>query len=407
MKKTLILALAALMLLSAGASATITRVTTLGNTNNILLDEANVWLYPARINMYPNFAAAEAGGDIEAFGVHWKFGDKNPWVLGTYFYTGGWQEPTGGSGGPLGLSNTFLPFWYPAPDLSAWVPLVDTVTSNTRFTLFYGRKLGNNPFGFYLNAVHASFENETVGNEETQAVNEYDFGVGLTDANGKWDLAAGLNMFGWTYKVDATSYDTKPKGNTSFWANGRMFKQLNPQWTIVPNGGFIFGKYQADDYNGDATMDLSDKYDVFSFFGGIGAHYTPAANMLAVGEFGIAYGSIKNTLTPTGGTATETKDNIFTLPYFKAGFEGKVFDWLDLRLGATSYWQRSSEEIAGVSKTRYNYPDNVTYLGTGMHFGNLHLDTYANPAILQNGFNFISGETTTLNYHVSVLYEFK
>lgn len=429
MKKLLTLTFVVLMLLAAGASATVTRTYTLGQTNNILLDEDNIFMYPSRINMYPNIAVADVGDlanfdtytySIASFGVHWKFNEKNPWVLGTYFYNYGEQE----SGWNLGLSNTCLPFGYWEPYLS-WIP---TGGSNKRVTLVYGRKLGGNYFGFSLNKVQASYKDETAApnNEGKEGVGEYDISVSLTDANGKWDFAAGLNLLTFSNMFDETHDVWKGKGNKSFFAYGRMFHQVNPQWTLVPNGGLIVGSYAADRYDGGTpqAVDYSDKFTTFTFWGGLGAHYTPATNMLAVGEIGVAFNSTKFKRTdPVVATnGFEEKDTYFTLPYFKMGLEGKVFDWMDVRFGATSNWHRETwEDTQGgwdgedyyATKEKWNYPDNETYFGTGLHFGNFHIDTYTTPEIFLKGFYFISGNGNydegydDLNFHVSVLYEFK
>lgn len=431
MKKSLILALAALMLLSTAAFATGTRVLTMGEANNILLDEANIWLYPSRINMYPNVAVGEAGYysygsgyEVGSLGVHWKFNEKNPWVLGTYL-TSDIYKIADGAGG-LGLSNTTLPFHYPTYDFFSvdqdewWFPDPQTLTNNwgnQRLSLFYGRKLGTTPFGFYINNVQSSWKDEftTPSSKAERSLSELDFGAGLTDPAGKWDVSAGLNLMSWKNKNAAGVDVTKPSGNKSFYAMGRYFKQMNPQWTIVPNAGVVIGSYKVEWYDQGTpnTVTNTEEYKNTTFWLGLGAHYTPAASVLAVLEGGVGYSSNKiewNSIAPVA--TVERKLNTFTLPYIRTGLEGKVFDWLDLRAGAVSYWHRSSDEIAvtaGVTgKTKYNFPDNQTYLGAGLHFGNLHIDTHTDPAFLLKGPNFVSGGTTEdLNFGVSVLYEFK
>ena len=57
--KKLLLIVGALMLLSLNVFATDTRVLTMGDNNKVLLDEHNIFLFPSRINDYPNLAIAE------------------------------------------------------------------------------------------------------------------------------------------------------------------------------------------------------------------------------------------------------------------------------------------------------------------------------------------------------------
>jgi len=430
MKKGLILTLAAIMLLSTAALATNTRVLTMGEANNVLLDEANIWLYPSRISMYPNVAIGEAGYynfgsgyELGSLGIHWKFNEKNPWVLGTYL-TSDIYKVADGLGG-LGLSNTTLPFRYPSYDFFSveqddwWFPDPQTLTNNwgnQRLSLFYGRKLGTMPFGFYFNNVSSSWKNEstTPASQAQRSLSEYDFGFGLTDPGGKWDLAAGLNLMSWKNKNNVGADITKPSGNKSFYAMGRYFKQMNPQWTVVPNAGVIIGSYKVEWYDQGTpnAVTNTESYKNTTFWLGLGAHYTPTASILAVLEGGVGYTSNKVEWTSLAPATVTHKLNSFTLPYIKTGIEGKVFDWMDLRAGAVSYWNRTSDENVATggnnTKIKYNYPNNRTYLGAGLHFGNLHIDTYTDPQFLLKGPNFVSGGTTEdLNFAVSVLYDFK
>lgn len=430
MKKLLTLTLAALLVLGSVAYATNTRVLTMGETGNILLDESNVFMFPSRINMYPDLAIGEMGYNYDEeydqgtgmskWGIHWKFGEKNPWVLGTYLARDEFRG-TDSYNGRLGIGYAKLPFrawtWFDLID-AGWFDWPSTPTSNEgnqRVSLIYGRKLGNNPFGFRFSKFHSSWKDEgNTGNSKAEeGLAEYDFAFGLTEQNGKWDVAAGINMLTWTNKNFNGEYNTKPSGNRAIFLHGRYFKQVNPRWTIVPNAGVILGSYEAEFYNGATPNVLVETQSVKStnFWAGLGAHYTPVTNVLAVCEAGLGYSSNKGEVKPVVGTSSTDKINFLTFPYLKIGFEGQVFDWLDLRGGATSYWQRESQEFEpnpnGI-KYKSNYPDNMTYLGTGMHFGNLHIDTYTNPEILLNGFDFISGNSTSsLNAKVSVLYTFK
>ena len=429
MKKLLTTSLVAVLVLISGAVyATNTRVMTMGETGNIQMDESNVFMYPSRINMYPDLAMGEMGysnseyddgSGMSKWGIHWKFGEKNPWILGTYLARDEFRGTN--YDGRVGIGYLMLPFRYPT-----WVDLYDygwfdwpsTPTSNEgnqRVSLIYGRKLGNNPFGFRFSKFHSSWKDE--GNagysKAEEGLAEYDFAFGLTEATGKWDVAAGINMLTWTNKNFNGEYSTKPSGNKALFLHGRYFKQVNPRWTIVPNAGVIMGSYEAEFYTGATPNVLTEteSFKTTTFWAGMGAHYTPVANVLAVCEGGFGYNSSKWEYKPVVGTSATDKINFLTFPYLKIGFEGQVFDWLDLRGGATSYWQKAKEEFEpnpnGI-KYSANYPDNATYLGTGMHFGNLHIDTYTNPEILLNGFDFISGNSTSsLNTRVSVLYTFK
>ncbi len=436
MKKLLTLTFIVVMVMSLSAFATNTRVLTLGENNNILIDDANIWLYPSRILNYPNLGIAEIGytdmgldgigapllpntnfDRVGQFGIHWKFGEKNPWVLGTYFYNDD-RENFGGD-----FVGTLLPFrtqlygrymydWFDFPSTPTYNE------GNKRFTVFVGHELGGYNWGLKLNAVHSSNTYTSVegypDSTSTESIWEYDITLGLTNKAGSWDVAASLYLLGWKDQNQYGYDDWKPKGNYVFNLKGRYFKKMNPTVTFVPNVSLTMGKAEGEYYGYGPTLDYSDKLNVFSLSGGVGMHYTPVQKVLAVMDFGIAYTSAKDTYTPAEGVVEVDKANYFTLPYWRMGLEADVFNWLDLRLGATSYWQRLKEEttepVANASYDKFNYPDNRTYLGFGLNFNRLHIDTYTDPQLFLHGFNFISGQNdysnnNDMNFQLSVLYE--
>jgi hypothetical protein len=432
------------------AFATNTRVLTMGDNNEILLDEANIWLYPSRVFDYPDIAIADfvgydAGfgtkdgaqfdGDdfyFHEFGVHWKFGEEKPWVLGTYFFNSEGQFgdeaylsalmlPVGLKRG-LDYAGTIFPSgnWGVVPDLD-FTP--DDYT-NRRLALFYGRPLGTHKFGFSFQYLHSSqnLELDAGGTLQTtmeRSFTRYNFGVGLTEGGGLWDVSAMIQMLTWTDKDwDGTALvdETKPSGNMMVDLNGRYFWSSGGPITWVPHAKFMFGKFESEDFDNDVGVgpDIY-KYNVLHAQLGWGMHYQPAANMLAVLDFGAAYtkwDSEEDNTSFDGSTSTVFEDNlkIITLPYFRMGFEGQVFSWMDVRFGATSYWRDMEiEEIDdGTTDEIYseNFPDNMTYLGFSFNFGNLTIDTFSDPELFLEGFNFISGGDQDMNAGISAIYSF-
>jgi opacity protein-like surface antigen len=424
MKRILIIAFSLVVLMSMSSLATNTRVKTMGDNNTILLDDANIWQFPSRINDYPNVAIAEIGrassqlydssSNFYRFGIHWKFNEDNPWVLGTYLYN---SEVVSPRSSPFYDDSEFVYSPYDYGYDSAFVPFDTLLQSNQRIDLFCGRLLGPNqiPFGFHFGAIHSSQKYDVPIDKSEEGFRIYDFSAGLTfQAN--TDLAAGLKLMTWTDKAtNSTTWDqSKPKGNYLFYLRGRHFWQPGPPpWTIIPHAAIYTGKNEAEYYEivpPDTVSSLAqtDKYSFFSFNLGSGLQYTPSNDATAVLDFGIMYRKLKGEFTPTGGQIREASEKTLTIPYFKAGTDLKVFNWMDLRLGATSYWNRrtlENDDPTVPDKLIQNYPKNKTYLGFGFHWGNLHVDTYTDPQLFLNGFNFISGQTSSMNAQISALYE--
>ncbi|MDX9856162.1 MAG: hypothetical protein RBT76_00050 [candidate division Zixibacteria bacterium] len=448
MKKLVTLTLCFVLLLSAASFATNTRVRSMGENNEIMLDEANIWLYPSRLYDYPDVAIGEFSYDdyfdkdaaqyygyeptFNQFGVHWKFGKDKPFVLGTYLYNSVGQfydqAYLGAMFMPAGLDNMFFDYWWGGMfDEDEWgMPIAEYLFGNERISLLYSRMLGGNKFGFSFSKLHSSYRDEDAdGNtSEDLSFSRYNFGFSLTEATGLWDVAAHIQMLTWKDKTygtppgggDDTELDyTKPSGNMSFTLLGRYFKQMNPVVTLVPHASFVYAKFESEDYyDGGFFEDPNTaKLNLMAITVGSGMHYMPSAGMLAVLDFGLSYTKadyeyVDNQADPA--VTEEYNTTITTLPYVRIGFEGEVLSWLDVRFGATSYWRNVSEEDIYDGETEdkdiYRWPDNRTYLGFAFNWGRFTVDTWTNPELFLEGLNFISGETNGMNAGMSAIYSF-
>jgi hypothetical protein len=398
--------------LASASFATMTRTLTMGDANNIVHDVDNIWLYPSALYDYPELAIGEIGEwydyydeyydvNLTDIGLHYKFGEKKPFVMGLYFTL---RQPA-----------TWFPYYltdfqyYPLP--------------NNRIDFFYSRKLGDNKFGFHMNYVQSSYKYESMDTvRDKENTSGYAFDLGLTAMEDKLDIAAGVGFLSWTDQ-GANEHDrTKPDGNMMMYARGRYFYEADQKVTVVPHAGLMYAKLgnkvydnwdQATDYDQETDKN-KDKWMTIDL--GCGMNYTPAAGILAIGDIGIMFENEKETyeyLTGTDTWYTNTyKDKWFTLPYFKIGLDAVVFDWMNLRMGGTSYWETAKAEneyetstTPNTEKTTWGYVSNDTYLGAGFHWGNLKIDTYICPQLILEGFNFISGENNSMNYQVSVQYQ--
>jgi len=282
MKKLLAITMIFVMLMAASSFATKTRVLTMGDNNMVLLDEANIFIFPSRLYQYPDMAVAEISsspfisvssgngfsyGEVAEFGVHWKFGTEKPWVLGTYLFNSDGQTDEAAFIGemlPLGLTTEFQEIlslgssnWGEQPNL----PFFEIEQSNRRLGLVYSRELGGNLFGFGFDYLHSSCKDEDVDVDDNLFVDEeetfarYKFSFGLTEAAGMWDVAAHVSFVSWTdteydFGEDAEYDETKPDGNMTLAAKGRYFHQYNPTITFVPHVGVAYSKFGTEAYDG-------------------------------------------------------------------------------------------------------------------------------------------------------------
>jgi len=399
MKKSLVTIL--LLALALPIAASETRVMTMGDNNTILLDEHNIVIFPSRLFDYPNLAIGEfASEDFTQFGVHLKFNENKPWVLGAYLHNG---TPEVHSYSPIDLPTRLGQ---------------DTPLSNKRLDLYYARMLGDGKFGAHFGMRHSSSEANTATVKDEKSFNIYRFDFGFTPDGDKFDLSAGLEFMGWTdkgtYQPDAQPAQqvtlSEPDGNLGFHMMARMFHQLNSTSTIIPHAAIRYGKYNSKHYDAE-TQELNETVETnFTAIElGAGLQYTPAKNVLTVIDVGFSLDNMtEKTLDVPDDELNEVKTDITTLPYFKIGFDADVFKWMDVRFGATSFWRTEKVEqdlVTALNETTYKYPDNETYLGFGFHWNRLHVDVHANPSMFLDGFNFLSGESNSMNFRISGVYE--
>jgi hypothetical protein len=391
MKKLIFLTLVFALLMSTAAFASQIRVLTMGDNHVVLTDDANIWNWPSRLNNYPNLAVAEfqdptSSNNMYQFGVHWAFGDDQPWVLATYFED----------------NSTFQPYFgYPFTPTS----------SNRRGHFFYAKAMGTNKFGARLSYYQSGFEETDNGpSQEKESSHYIEASFGLTAADDSWDIAVTGGFGSWEDTEDDTAI-TEPDGLVDFSAVGRMFWESGPNYRYVPHAGFEYHKAGANFFTGD-SVDFTQDLTNMTIELGIGQVYTPSNNVEAVLDAGIYISRDKNEVIDADSSnvvSFEDKNNFTAIPYFKLGLDAEVLSWLDVRFGATSYWARDKfERTQGtfLSEDKANFADNETFFGLGFHWGNLHVDTYTDPRIFLEGLTFISGTTNRdMNFAISAVYD--
>ena len=398
MKKTLMMAMVVVLGFSFSAMGTDTRVLTLGDNNMVLLDDANIWLFPSRIFEYPNLAVGEFGNpedDFTQFGVHWKFGSSNPIVVGTYF--------------------TDLPAWDPQNlyrtdgDL---IPFDSSLWDNRRIDFFYGNELSRFNLGMRMSLTQSSQVHDIAGPPSDQSKESFsyvDFGFSATALSGMWDVALNLAKGSWTDRGEDGLIQSDADGFYDISIVGRCFREFGADYTLVPHVGLYRSKRGVEIYD---TIDSTIKKTESTINLGCGLNYTPTRNVLAVADFGFMHTTWKQEileiLIPAQAVEEGEEETLTTIPYFKIGFDADVFKWMDVRFGATSFWNKEvdKDRDAG-NKSTYKWAENNTYLGFGFHWNRLRIDTYTDPDLFLRGFDFINGKGTgsDMNFQISAVYE--
>jgi hypothetical protein len=421
MKKTLLLVAAMALLLSTTSLATETRVLTMGDNNAIMIDDANIWLFPGRLLDYPNLAIGEfdSSDDFAKMGVHWKFGTDNPWVVATYIATTPSELASNLYGGAT--AETFTRF----------TTLPDP-THMRGADLMVSHEFFNWNWGLHFSGRGTALERDDSGSKMRESFDAFLIDLGISEPLGKWDFGLGLHFGSWKDKDADGAVETEPDGYTDYSILYRRFYDINPTWDLVPHIGLVYSKHGETDHLVDGDIDtrgdLTTKSEAFDFALGLGFRYTPAPNVFAVIDFtGVRSVQTQDRSWTADAGVVVTGDPALNVPgsdeakqtelmgVWRIGVEGDVFKWLTIRLGAVGRGITYQDEypdypIGGtpfiaVDKEHYNAND--TYLGFSFHWDRLYIDTHTSPQLITDGLNFISGsdDARDMNFRVSVLYE--
>jgi hypothetical protein len=448
MNRILTICLALVLLVASSSFATRTRLLTLGEQYDVVIDDANIWRYPSRLYNYPKMAIGEvgyayapvassddaSGGPIytdgmefQQLGIHWQFCCKkeNPSVLAIYLHNAEVDEGT--------VSE---PYW---GDFSLVGDVFNDydLLPNKRITLAYSRMMGGNPWGATFSWVHSSqsytysdtstaYENE--GYKYAEGFNQFRLRVGTTMGGGNADLSFGATMSSWKDQAavfNGTEYETfdesEPSGNFQFDVAYRRFLSRDCDYTFVPHAMLAYEHYGITWNGWDGTDQFEDEKasaTILRLKAGLGWNWTPSEDVLAVFDGGASYSHTSGKYEYVADTSSTTYDEKYTgtefvLFYLHSGFEATMFPWLTVRAGASTNWDWNTgtveeEDNPEEWKDTYkeNYSSNDTYLGVGFHWGEWHIDSHIDPAWLLNGPYWLTGESNTMNWGLSVLRPF-
>jgi hypothetical protein len=367
-----LIVLTLILVIAFSAFATDTRVMTLGGVNHFVKDNANIFLYPQSINFYRSMVVGEVMyGDLSRIGGHYNFGDDKG-VVGIYIDKVGMMKAD------------YMP------------NMGDTdYTIDNRLNLYYGRHLGDVPFGFMFSMYGDSYVVEDNDADQTEEKTSHmDLGLGVSLMENKLDLAASVGFSGYTY-LDAGGNDVnEPESHMKISFDARYWYEFDDNCTFVPYLGFNMWNsgYKVDDYKMTwAGNDINL---------GVGVNLYPDDDILLLFDLGF---EMWNETTEETDNADIT-EGYFTLPYYRVGLEGYVFKWWTVRLGAGKFWEKMNMEVADYQNEVYGYATTNTYIGSGFHFGNLTFDVWMDPGFFNRGPNFVSGYDGDLAMWTSVLY---
>lgn len=384
MKKLLVLIV--VLLLTAGmATASEIRVTTMGGAN--VKDVSGMAVYPQVILGYPNLMYTVINGGAQ-FGVGGIYA-LPVGVLGLNFNQGV-------------VANNYFPN-VPVHGGGA------TNMADQKLGLTYGYNLGDIQLGLGLSLAGNSYVKNYVKNtpnDKTEtSISNLGINVGVTLIK-NLDLGINFAMESFTNNAADGKVITEGSGNTTFGLNARYWMEMSPKYVMIPYVGFAMeGEGKTD---GAALASEGDKLEDagMAFMVGVGNNMHFSDAVLAVADLGIMYNSVTTTYTPKTGTAIKGIETHMGLPYFRIGLEGKVTNWMDVRMGATKVWASHTSENNDADTEKWGFVEDNFVLGAGFHFNALDIDAELDPGFLTRGVYFVSGSGGNIATRVQLTYTF-
>lgn len=371
------IALAMVFAISAGVTATETRVGTMGGIGFYVHDNSNIFYFPGAIYTYSGQVVGELrvknNDNAYSIGVNYPVGDFS--VIGVYL-----NRPI-----PLTIPNN----------------IADDVTLNQTTDLFYGMQMSEFDLGFKASFGADAITFDGGGGEDKESASYMALAAGLS--NEKMDLGAHIEIPSAKYEPDGGT-DRKWSG-FGFAGAGRLFYGETNKF--VPVGLINIRSTTADFGTGIGKV----KYSDMNFGLGIGLNHNLNENnmlVMAIEAFGLQSAEQDSSdLDVGGGKITYGR---LTMPGFYLGAESKIRKWLTGRLGAAQVYQAVSEkykpETGSEQKLTYTESQFNVSFGLGFTFGDFSLDAAINEGLFFDGPNFISGTTEPMARRLSLTYNF-
>ncbi|MDI6839328.1 MAG: hypothetical protein QMD71_00495 [bacterium] len=385
MKKVSLLVIAVIFVATMGF-ATNTRVATMGGWSDFLIDDSNIYGYPAWVNAY-------AGNVIGELGATGAFP-----TLGAFF------------------KGRILPVNYGvALQRSAFPALVNTAITNSgaQFTPGFVAPLpqlefvGGAEFGplaagldveLASNAISIDVPHgDTMDMKESMGIIGIRPGVKFALGEKNFvDFALGIRTHNWSLEecdLEGVKYKWNAKGKLFYGIDTRAFFTMSEK-TLISLLHLNIGDASWERATIDTTSEELKLMDVTL---GVGGTHPIFENGTLL--FGLVGRMDKETTTPEDTTKSKTAVTITTLPGIVFGAEAQIWSWLGARVGFWKYLnpvkmdvtpQSGADKDKATTITTFNAPFNLAF-GACAKLGDFTFDVQIPNAFFFSGPYLISG----------------
>ncbi len=362
------------------ATASETRVLTMGQTGVFMYDNSNVVLFPGAMMRYGNEIVTELRlKDTESlFSAEVRL-PFNSYMVGVNF-------------------NRPISFFNPGVGMN--------ISLNQTSDIYFGTPLGGNNLGVRLSYGRDGFNQDSTLIQPMVEESARYLEIAAGYSSDKYDAAISFELPSVTSEV---SGDKDEYSGTGINLNGRYFYPYDAEMVLIPVVQVRFGSATRKTDMGVGVPQRELDYSLLNFNLGIGLNYELNANSLlifAIDPF--AYGKLTTKLKGIGGG--ETTITTTSIPRMYLGAETSISSWLTGRIGANRAYQTVTTKLkpaqGTAEETSYQTsPYNVSF-GLGLRFGKFLIDLDINDGFFFEGPNLISGQMRDFSNRVSISYLF-
>lgn len=348
--------------------ATISRIETMGENRELLIDEANFLLYPTQIYFFPQLISLEMGSP-----------DEIPYFFGSL------KLGKGDKYSIIGIclnrkDSVFYEIPFPADTLP---PGFDILYTGIWKEIGVGLR-----FGFARGFYNEKYEKPSYKKE----IENISFGAGLLYSGDNRIFELGINLLFPLYSLETSTDTQKLTGTTCADIRMRSFLPLKGNLEFIPFLNFKI-------LNADYKVGELNTYDKSHVRAGVGLAYTVGEIHKIVGSWEFNY-RVKEFKFP--GAKNKYKE--YSLKSFSIGVESNPYKWLFLRFGIKKeeWTSESSFEDFEIDRTTSDFKWGA---GIGIEIGNFRIDGKLGSDFLYHGPYLIGGENTGF-VNLSLVYFF-
>ncbi|MBU1707608.1 hypothetical protein KKB28_06810 [bacterium] len=397
LKTKILVVLLVLAIIPATALGTVTRVQGLGGwpgTAYIVKDASNPVQFPSTLAyyshlLYAEFAPSANATSLDRVGAWYGFGEGKC-VFGFDIFNRG--------KGLYAFWDPMTQTYYGMPDIGGNGAL--PYRANLRWAKPFGDVIVGAALGLYHESHMEAKKADGSDSKLEQKATVIGLDLGVTALDQLLDVALGFEFPSWTnIDADGNTISENDGSNLISFA-ARYWYHYAEKTSLIPHVEVVM-------YNNGYSTPVPDgeKAATTDIRLGIGHNWVPVEAVLVVFEVGVRFATTTYSCEVAG-----TEDATFSdthLPYWRIGWEGRVYKWLKIRAGASKSWDNTKYEKFAMLPLDPDDAGTSTamFFGGDFNFGPVVIQYLLDQDFARRGPYFLSGQGGAMFHRFSLFYK--